>query len=198
MAENLNTPRGIISWPHVFVARAAVQGGEPRFSCNLILDKKAQASEEWMKIRREVAKVIDEQWGTGKCRDQAFVRGLRMPWQPCTLKSKYEGFKDPEGVYINPWSKRQPQVFDRRRNLITNADDVWAGQVAILNIQVWAYHASANRGIGMSINSMQIVNANAPRLDGRPMGGGEFEDLGDDDEDGVMVGSGSRDDDPPF
>jgi len=199
MPENLNTPQGIISWPHVFEPRAAVQGGEERFSCTLILNKLAQSSEQWQKIRREVAKTIDERWGNGKCRDQAFVRSLRMPWQPCSNKSQYAGFSDPDGIYISPWSKQQPQVFDRRKNLILKPDDVWAGQTAILNVRVWAYHQSANKGIGISLNSMQIVSMAGQRLDGRPMGGSEFEDLGDDEEAmATMSGRVPDDDEPPF
>ena len=38
---SLMTPTGILSFPNLFVARAAVPGGEPRFSLNLIFNDEA-------------------------------------------------------------------------------------------------------------------------------------------------------------
>ena len=196
MAESFNTPPGIISWPHLFQPRPVVVGGEPRFSVTLILDKPAQAHEQWTKIRRQVAKVIDERWGNGKCKDQAFVRSLRMPWMDCANKSQYGGFAVPGGIYINPWSKQKPNVFDRRVSPILDPLDVWAGQMAILSINVWAYQQSANRGVSMSLNNVQIIRTDGPRLDGRSTTGSEFTPL--DDEGLEDVGAGADADDPPF
>lgn len=163
MANEVTTPLGLLSFPHLFVARAAVQGAEPRFSCTLIFDGDAQKHAKYLELKREVMSAIEEEWGS-KAKDASFIKKLRLPFRDAAEKD-YEGY-GPGKIFINPWNKSKPGVIDRDLQDMT-ADQVWAGQLARAIVRPYTYNQSGNQGVSLSLVHVQIVRSDMPRLDGR-------------------------------
>lgn len=191
----VRTPIGLLSYPHVFVARPAAPGAEPRFSCALLFDKTAQADPAFMELRKAVGVVIDETFGAGKSRDRAFVASLRSPFRRTALK-KAKGYADMvDGIYIQPWSKDRPGVVDARLQTITFPGDVWPGQMARATVRPFAYDVSGNKGVNFNLNNIQICRTDGPRLDDRKRAEEEFDPYG---EAGAGAYGDDDDDDAPF
>lgn len=194
------TPAGMLSFPHLWVAKPVVQGGEPRFSCSIVFDAAAQQSEAYKQLRKDVAEAIDAQWGAGKSRDAAFVKRLRLPFRKAEEKS-YAGY-DPGKIFISPWTKTKPGVVDVNRQDILVPGDVWAGQIARATVTAFAYDQGGNKGVNFMLSNVQIINQDMPRMDGRRSASDEFDDGEFDAGPGAGAGAGgtSQDDDsePPF
>ena len=192
----VRTPIALLSYPHVFVARPAAPGAEPRFSCALLFDKTAQADPAFLELRKSVAAAIDEFFGAGKSRDREFVKSIRSPFRRTQAK-KARGYAEmTDGVYIQPWSKDRPGVVDARLQLVTVPGDVWPGQMARATVRPFGYDVSGNKGVSFNLNNLQICRTDGPRLDDRKRADEDFDPWGD-----AMAGGGADDDDgdePPF
>jgi hypothetical protein len=162
---SLMTPTGILSFPNLFVARAAVPGGEPRFSLNLIFNDEAIKTAEYQALRKAVAEAIDGEWGAGKASDAKFVGSLRLPFRK-TSEKEYAGY-DQGTVFVHAWTKQKPGLVDARLQDILVPDDVWAGQLARATVRPFAYQQSGNKGVSFALENVQIVKKAMPRLDGR-------------------------------
>lgn len=186
----VRTPIGLLSYPHLFVARPAAPGADPRFSCALLFDKTAQQDPAFLELRKAVGAVIDEFFGAGKSRDKAFVSSIRSPFRRTDLKDT-KGYKEMVGgIYIQPWSKERPGVVDARVQTITVPGDVWPGQMARATVRPFAYDVSGNKGVNFNLNNIQICRTDGTRLDDRRQATDEFDPYGsgdvggyDDDED---------------
>lgn len=179
---SLKTPTGILSFPQLFTPRGLANqpNAEPRYSLSLLFDKKAQATPEFLAMRKAVAQAIDERWGKGKSGDKAFVGKLRLPFRKTEDKS-YDGYNIPGGLYISPWTKTRPGLIDAQRNEITVPEDVWAGQMARCTVNCRAYAQQGNQGVHFLLNNVQICRTDTRRLDGRKSATedfDEFEDVG--------------------
>jgi hypothetical protein len=192
----VRTPIGLLSYPHLFVARPAAPGAEPRFSCALLFDKAAQAEPAFMDLRKAVAQAIDDFFGVGKSRDRAFVEGIRSPFRK-TQGKKARGYAEMvDGVFIQPWSKDRPGVVDARLQKMEVPADVWPGQMARATVRAFGYDVSGNKGVSFNLNNIQICRTDGPRLDDRRRAEDEFDLYGD-----ALVGVGAGlgdDDEPPF
>lgn len=169
-SETLQTPFGVLSFPHLFEARAPAPNAEPRFSVTLIFDKQAQATPEFKAMKQAAAKVAKEKWG------DKMPAGLRSPFRDASEK-EYDGYED-GSVFISAWTKNKPGVIDGSLQTCMPAD-VWAGQLARASIRFFAYDTSGNKGIGVGLNNVQVDTAtDMPRLDGRKSAASEFGSLG--------------------
>lgn len=191
----IRTPVGLLSYPHLFVARPAAPGAEPRYSCALLFDKSAQADPAFLELRKAIAAAIDDKWGAGKSRDKAFMDGIRSPLRR-TQSKKTKGYEEMvDGVYIQPWSKDRPGVVDARLQEITVPGDIWPGQMARATVRAFGYEVSGNRGVSFNLNNIQICRTDGPRLDDRRKAADEFDLYGDSP---VGAGTGGFDDDEPM
>jgi hypothetical protein len=187
----VRTPIALLSYPHLFVARPAAPGADPRFSCALLFDQNAQKDPAFLELRKAVGAAIDDMWGAGKSRDKDFVQSIRSPFRRTQAK-KTKGYEDMVGgIYIQPWSKDRPGVVDARLQDITVPGDVWPGQMARATVRPFAYDVSGNKGVNFNLNNVQICRIDGPRLDDRKKAKDEFDPYGageggygpDDDED---------------
>jgi hypothetical protein len=190
MAVSVRTPIGILSFPNLFAPRPRAPGQDPVYQCSLLFDREAQRDPAFAALRQAVRDEIDDQWGTGKSKDEAFMKGLRSPFRPCAEKT-YKGYDIPGGVFISPWTKSKPGLVDARKHDIIVPEDVWAGQLARVTVSPFAYEASGNRGVSFALNNVQICRADGPRLDGRRTAADDFDEV----DDGGLVGA---DDEIPF
>jgi hypothetical protein len=192
--SSILTPIGMLSFPQLFVPKPPAPGAEERFGCNLVFDKNAQTTPEWVALKQAVAAAIDEKWGTGKSRDKAFVSKLRMPWRSCSDRD-YTGYDVDGGVFIAPWSKNKPGIVGPNgKTAILIASDVWSGQLARATVHPFCYDTSGNKGVNLNLNNLQIAKLDMPRLDGRKKPEDEFDAIGDAEAGDTGVSSNE----PPF
>lgn len=186
MVEIIQTPIGILSYPHLFKARPVMEGGEPRFSCNLIFDEIAQKSAEYMALRKLANDTALEFFGT-RMKDPNFARRLRAPFRSCVDRANTKGYDVPNGMFIAPWSKTQPKVVGPDTHEITVPTDVFAGQRARVQVNAFAYENAGNVGVSFGLQAVQITKRNMPRLDGRVLK--PFERSPEEDEEEGVYGS---------
>lgn len=196
MSNLLITPSGVLSFPHLYVARPPVRGAEPRFSCTIIFDAAAQATPEYKALKEAAHAVALAEFGSAKLADKNFMKKFRSPFRDASEKS-YEGY-DEGSIFISPWTKKRPGVVDARLQDITVPDDVWAGQLVRGDVNPFAYSEGGNYGVSFGLNNIQVIKRKMPRLDGRRAANKAFGALEIEDEEALPMGAAPSDDDIPF
>lgn len=169
MADKVVTPRGTLSFPNVFKAKAAVEGAEPRFSLNLVFSKEQQKDPAYKALVAAVDACAKE-FFNGK-----LPANWRNPLRPASEK-EYAGYADnPGAVYISAWSKNKPGIIGPRLEEIDDESDVYAGQEARITLRPFGYNQAGNKGVGLGLLNVQITKRDAARLDGRMAARDEFD-----------------------
>lgn len=154
------TPVGMASFLNLKEPRAVVQGGEPRYSMNLIFDAEAQKSAEFKQLQVAINDAIKEKW------PNKVPSNLRSPLRDGAEKEgQYEGYVSGT-VFVNPWSKERPGVVDAQRNEILDLSTVYAGMKARAFVRPFAYESGMNKGVGLLLDAVQFV-ADGARIDGK-------------------------------
>jgi hypothetical protein len=191
------TPIGVLSFPHLFKARSVVEGADPRFSLNLIFDKNAQATPEFKQLKSEIVACARAKW-PGKADEMLKNGQLRLPIRRATEKKQFGGYEDPDGVFINAWSKQLPTVVDASGKNKMMESDVFPGCTGRISYNCFSYEQSGNRGIGIGLSHVQIREHDEnKRLDNRKSGLNTFDALDVSDLD-FKPGAGEADDEIPF
>lgn len=160
MAQPLVTPYATISFPTLFSPKPRSEGGEPVFSCSLLFGESEQKSKEYKAMQQACIVAAKEKFG-----DKVNLGQLMMPFRNAADKD-YTGYD--EGVmYINPWTKNKPGVVDARLQDVLDPSQVYAGQIVRAQVTPFAWQNSGKRGVSFGLNNIQIVKADAPRIDGR-------------------------------
>jgi hypothetical protein len=192
----------MMSFPQLFTPKAPAPGADPRYSLNILFNQSIQALPDYKALRQAVADTIDDAWGAGKSMDKNWLtkNKIKLPFRP-TSDREYTGYDMPGGVFIAPWSKNKPSVRD-----VSNTQDIlipseiWSGQLVRCSVHPFSYDQSGNKGVAFSLNSVQIVKPDMPRLDGRKAAKDEYTDLSNSAIEGWNVPAGDVDDrsNPPF
>lgn len=188
------SPIGVISFPHVFTARAPSPGADERYSVSLIFDADAQASAEFKAMKKAVMDAAKEKWGD---KAEAMIKNgqLRLPFRDATEKS-YAGYEDGK-VFINAWSRQKPDVIDGRLQDVVPSD-LYPGCMGRITYKAFGYDNSGNKGVSIGLNNLQVSDFTTPRLDGKKKGKDEFDQLDMQDQDGAGDGDDLSDDIPFF
>ena len=181
------SPIGLLSFPHLWVAKPPAPGAEPRFSLVLVFDADAQKTPEFKALRDACAAAAQAEWGSKR------PNNLRSPIRKGEEKA-YAGYGVGK-VFCSFWSKDKPGIVDNRRQEILVPGDVFPGQLARVSYRAFAYNVSGNAGISLGLNNVQICKKDMPRLDGRKAAKDEFADVADE---GAGVGDTAADDEIPF
>lgn len=188
------SPIGVLSFPHLFVPKAATPGAEERYSCVLIFDENAQNTPEFKAMKKAVLEAAQEKWGT-KADDMIKRGALRLPFRDASEKSQYGGY-DEGKVFISAWTKQKPDVIDGRLNDVVPSD-VFPGCLARITYTCFAYENSGNRGVSFGLNNVQIADFTTERLDNKKKGRDDFDTLDsqhdeemEDDEMPFLIGGG--------
>lgn len=169
-ADAIQTPIGLLAFPHLFTPKPRAEGKDPDYSCTLIFNKAAQETPQFKALRAAARKVAEEKWPKEEQR-----KGIRTPFRKGEEKSdKYDGY-EPGDVFITAWSKFAPGVVDPSVQNIEVPSDVYAGQYARATIVPFAYEKSGNKGVGFMLNNVQITRMSAPRLDGKRNASDDFD-----------------------
>jgi Protein of unknown function (DUF2815) len=193
MVETVQTPSGILSYPHLFKPRPVTPGSEPRYSLNLIFDEAEQKSPEFLKLRQAANECAKEFFGD-KMKNPAFVQRLRKPFRPCSDKPGVAGYDVKNGVFIAAWSKEAVRIVGPDTHEITVPGDVFPGQRARVQVRPFGYENSGNIGVSFGLQGVQITRRNMPRLDGRV--NMPWDRSTEEDDDDTFVGATTGDDIP--
>lgn len=160
-----NLVKGIISFPQVFEPRAAVQGSEPRFSVQVLLEP---GDPQIQQIQQQIEQAKADTWPSGA------PGNLRTPLQPYDDKYAGKNYYDPQfsGWYVLTCNAKQndpPAVVNEQRQPIIDRGEVFSGVVAQVAHGIAGYNQGA-QGIGGFLNGLLVTNQEPPkgRLDGKP------------------------------
>ena len=163
------------SFVHVFEP-AAINGGEPKYSCSLIIPKSDTVTIG--KIREAVEQAKQEgipKWG-GK-----LPPNLKLPLRDGDAERADEA-PEYEGMYfLNCNSTQKPGIVDKDLNEILDPDEVYSGCWGRASINFFPFNTSGNKGVGVGLNNIQKLKDDdrlgAARASAESdFGGDDFED----------------------
>lgn len=150
-----------LSYVHVFEPYAQQANQDAKYSCVLLIPKSDRATLD--KINR----AIEHAKENGKAKF-----GGRVPANLTTTLHDGDEEADLERnpeyaghMYMSVSSKTKPGLVDRNREPIIDANDVYSGCYARVQIGAFAYNNSGNKGISFGLNHIQKLG------DGEPLGG---------------------------
>ena len=177
---SLNTPYGIMSFPHLFQPKPRAQGGEPVYSATIIFSPAQQQNAAYKALQDACIEVAKAEWG-----DRVNLRDIRMPFRKGEEKSgQWAGFNDGD-TFLNPWTKSKPGLVNAQRQDVLLPEEVWAGQLVRMNITPYAWINSGKKGVSFALNHVQIVRTDGPRIDGRGNASSAFDDGQVDEDDSI-------------
>lgn len=152
------TGRVRLCYPHLFTPRADDDGGEPKYSCAILIPKSDTATVEALRKAEADAEAEGKssKWG-GKGKSK-----------PSVIKDGDETAEDyPERAghwMMNISSKRRPGVVDQNLQDIIDPGEIYAGCWVRVSLGSYPYTFKGN-GVGFGLNNVQKVD------DGEPLGG---------------------------
>lgn len=181
------TGKAVLSYPHVFKARAVKPGDDPIYGATLIFDIKEER-ETLERLRAAAFAAGRDRWKDFD--DQVKQGRMRLPWRRGEEKGDAKGY-GPGKIFINCNSKEAPGVVDRNVQRIIDPSAIYAGCIVVASIMAFTYDTRGNRGVSFGLNHLQKI------ADGEPIGGrsrpeDDFKPLGE--EDPAFGKGGSTDD----
>lgn len=196
MSDTIRTCKARVSFPTFFVPRISKEyGGDAKYSCTLLFDDEARATAEYKAMMKAafdaaVAKWPDQKtWYFGHpmfakqettalahaAASKTAVNKVRWPLRDGKEKVHLEGY---EGcTFINCSSKMKPQVVNGKKEFVTDDMQVYAGMYVRATLNIYAYAAPGNWGVGFGLRNVQLLSDGEP-LGGRSNAGDEFEAVG--------------------
>ena len=182
MAKQNNTKvvTGIVrlSYANIWDPKAPVSGGDPRYSCSLIIPK--SDTETVDAINRAIDCAIQEGIGKfgGKIPNKA---ALKLPLRDGDRERPGdEAYKD--AYFLNASSTSKPGLVGRDCTPLIDSSEWYSGISGKASINFFAFNTNGNRGIACGLNNLQKLK------DGTPLGGhsrpeDDFDVEDDDDDD---------------
>ena len=170
MAESIITCPVIASYVTLEKPQPPAPGADPRYSIVGVVPRDALTSPQMKKLKEACIRAAEAKFG------KKLPSNLKMPFRPNTDRDVAPFTDHPDGVFFNAWSKNRPGVVDKDREEILDYSEVWSGQVIRMSVTPFAYDNSGNKGVSLGLNNIQILKADAPRMDGRKPAASEFED----------------------
>ena len=173
MSTKVITGKVRASFVHVFEP-AAINGGEPKYSCSLIIPKSDTVTIGKIREAIELAKEEGKaKWG-GK-----IPPNLKLPLRDGDIdRPEDEAYA---GCYfLNANSRQAPQVVDKRVQPILDQSEVYSGCYGAISVTFYGYNSNGNRGIAAGLGNIQKLKDGDP-LGGRANAADEFESVEDED-----------------
>jgi hypothetical protein len=152
--KKILTPNGRVSYPNLFKAKAGMDGGEEKYSIQLLFPKSADLSA----LKKAAHEAAVAKWGADKTKWPK----MRSPFKDGNDKGGAD-YKDM--VYIDANSKFKPAVVDKDVNDIIDASEIYPGCYARATVVAATYDVTGNRGVKFWLQAVQKVK------DGERLGG---------------------------
>lgn len=164
------------SYASVFQPKAAMDGGEPKYSVVLLIPKKDTKTIE--EIKKDIQAAINagkEKWN-GKV--PANVKTpLRDGDEERPDRPEFKGM-----YFIQASSKMKPQVVDRNLQAIIDPTEFYSGCYGRASINFYAYSVNGNKGIACGLGNIQKLE-DGESFTGRKRAEDEFSAFASDDGD---------------
>ena len=178
MSTKVITGKVRASFVHVFEP-AAINGGEPKYSCSLIIPKTDTATLSQINAAIEEAKQNGiPKWG-GK-----IPPNLKMPLRDGDIDRPDDPAYE-NSYFINATSQEAPGIVDRKRVKITDPLAIYSGCYIRALVNFYPFNANGNRGIACGLQCIQFWHHGEP-LNGRVRAEDAFDDLDEEDTDDFL------------
>lgn len=152
--RKVTTPKGRVSFPHVFKAHSGFEGQKEKYSLTLLIPKATDLSE----MKRAAFAAATRKWGPKE--QGKWPRSLRMPFRDGDEKSHLEGYT---GHWILSLSSDQrPGLVDKDSAPIVDDGTFYAGCYARATVSAFAYDKGGNRGISFGLQNLQKLGEGEP------------------------------------
>jgi hypothetical protein len=165
------TPKGRLSYPHLFEPQIPPNQSEPVYSCTLVFEDGTD-----MSALQKIADAAGKEKFGEKYESLKKSGKIRSPFREDGEEKGY-----PAGsVFINLKSKTAPGIVsiypgdDGKPAKITDPSQVYAGCYARASVRSFAYDVNGNKGVSFALNNIQKLG-DGDRLDGRMRAEDEFE-----------------------
>lgn len=140
-----------LSYAHLFEARAAFEGQEPRFSAVIMVPK--TDTETMDKLRAAQQAALEK----GK---ERFGGKIPNNWKNTIHDGDEEADleRNPEYAghyYFNAASKTRPGMVDQALNPIMDQTELYSGVYARVSVNAFAYSVSGSKGVSFGLNNIQ-------------------------------------------
>ena len=190
---SVTTGKVRFSYVQVFQPKSVIEGGEPKFSVCLIIDKSDKKT--LTAIKQAVNAAMEPV--KGKFKGGKPPKSFKLP-----LRDGDEERPDsPEfanSYFLNARSNRKPGLVDARLNPIDDPAKLYSGCYGRAHINFYAFSVPGNSGVAVGLNHLQKT------ADGDPLGGAVasafdvFEVEEDSFEDSDILGGSEDDEDDLF
>ena len=180
----ITTPEATLSYLNIFEPRAMSEKDEPKYSVTLIFPQGTDLSE----MKSAIARVLEDKWGS-KTKGMLQAGALKTPFRSDPDDVAGKGY--PLGsTFVNARTLNAPGVVtiyadpnnDGKPLPLTDRSKAYAGVVARVTLDAYAYDTAGNRGATFGLGNIQILR-DGDRLDGRAPAEDEF----DADKDAVVT-----------
>lgn len=163
--------KGIISYPHLFNARAIEVGGDQKYSVSVLIKKNDPQV-------AALQSIIDQEkangWPSGfPANGKVFMKdcAVAFPSEP-TLA----GYMVISG---NAKLEAKPAVVDANMNPVMDPSQVYAGSICWVAFNSFIYNQAVNKGVSCGLNAVMITGEDSElgRLDNRPSVESMFSDV---------------------
>jgi len=166
MGQSIVTPKGRVSFPHVFEAYG-FQNQAPKFSIQLILEKGIPANEEFVtKLKAVIMATIADKWPDSEKRPLKPQLALKDGdiWLADDGSLKKDKYPEYGGAWvISAGNTRAPGVVDENIAPILDRNEFYAGCYAQISITPFAYD-NVKKGVSFSLGNVRKDS------DGEPFG----------------------------
>ena len=157
----------------------SIDGGKPKFSVSLIIQKDDTATVDKIKAAIQAAYEEGQSKLKGNGKSVPPLTSIKNPLRDGDIeKPDDEAYA---GCYfVNANSSTAPGVVDTDRQPIIERSEVYSGVYGRASINFYAFNVNGNKGIACGLNNLQKIR------DGEPLGGkasAESDFATDDDED---------------
>lgn len=169
MAVKVVTGKVRLSFAHLDKPYAGIAGQEAKYSTMILIPK--TDSKTLAKLNAAMDQLKKE---------EAATWGGKVPATLHTPLRDGDTERPGEDVYkgmyfLNASSKRQPVLIDMDGEEILDPNDMYSGCYARVSLNLFAYSASGNKGIGAGLNAVKKLE-DGPRLGGGGYDPSDFED----------------------
>ena len=147
------------SYANVFQAKAAMEGGTPKYSVSILIPKSDKEG---------VAK-FQKAFEDCKAANAAFFGGSIPKGLKGGLRDGDEEKDDAAYAghyFINANSAQRPDIVDADRNTILDPNEFYSGCYGRVSVTFYPYNAQGSKGIACGLNNLQKLE------DGEKLGGG--------------------------
>lgn len=160
MSEKVITGKVRLSYVQVWTPKAGQDGGEPKYSCAILVPKSDKATVAKIKEALDKVKADPEsvkKWG----------KKFNSEMKGCIRDGDLKADEHPEYAghyFFNASSKQQPGIVGRDRQPILDHEEIYSGVYAMVSVNFYAFNQKS-QGIGAGLNNIMKV-ADGERLGG--------------------------------